>query len=305
MLTRVWRQLKVWRGLPLGPVTFLYRFDRSTRVTRGAHYRRSTYDLPPVIEASRFPQSRISKQIESAQRTRRPPIALVVGVGPGFGFSLARRLAAEGFDLILACRNAGNLTPLLQQVHGLGVSVEAYGVDATDESGIAQLFTHIEKHHGCPSLVVYSLQYFSPGAASSVEVPAFEAAWRHNCLGAFLIGRQAARLMKERGEGTILFVGSTSSIIGRADHLNLAVGKFGQRALAQVMARELWPLGIHVAHVIIDADILEDGAPSEEEAHSSPDDIAQSILHLHRQPKSAWTSELDLRPWNERFWEHC
>jgi NAD(P)-dependent dehydrogenase (short-subunit alcohol dehydrogenase family) len=102
-----------------------------------------------------------------------------------------------------------------------------------------------------------------------------------------------------------VFVGSTSSLIGRAGHLNLAVGKFGQRALAQVMARELWPRGIHVVHAVVDADIAEEPLQAATTPQSDPSHIAAAILALHRQPKTAWTSELDLRPWNERFWEHC
>jgi NADP-dependent 3-hydroxy acid dehydrogenase YdfG len=107
------------------------------------------------------------------------------------------------------------------------------------------------------------------------------------------------------GRGTIILVGSTSSILGRAEHLNLAVGRFGQRALAQVLTRELWPKGIHVAHVLIDADIDEgeerdDGGPQADPSH-----ITDVIVSLHRQQKTAWTSEVDVRPWNEQFWEHC
>jgi len=226
-------------------------------------------------------------------------------VGPGFGYALARHLASEGFDLVLVCRDARRLSPLLVELHVLGASVEAYGADATDETDVRRLFQHVRTTVSSPALVVYSLQYFSPGSVVNVEVPAFEAAWRHNCLGAFLVGKSAATLMKATGDGTIIFVGSTSSLTGRAEHLSLAVGKFGQRALAQVMARELWPHGIHVAHVIIDADVSEDGSVHPNASQSDPDHIAHSILSIHRQPRTAWTSEMDLRPWNEGFWEHC
>lgn len=302
MLHLLWRRLKVWRRLPLGPVALLYRFDRSTRITRGARLRRPAAE---TRASEALPPPRSDPRPDRIAGTPvRPPVALIVGVGPGFGHALARRLAAEGFDLLLVCRDAQHLTPLLTELHGQGVSVEAYGADATDESSVNALFEHLAVNLGRPALVVYAVQYFSPGSASTIEVPAFEAAWRHNCLGAFLVARHAARSMAPRGEGTIVLVGSTSSLIGRADHLNLAVGKFGQRALAQVMARELWPAGIHVAHVVIDADISEDaGAPGAIQA--DPDHIAQSILQIHRQPRTAWTSEIDLRPFNERFWEHC
>lgn len=303
MLSRIWRWLKVWRRLRLGPISLLYRFDRRVRVTKGLRVTRQS--VFPSKEASIRTQRRTISQTSSDDLPDPRPLAVLVGVGPGFGYELARQLAAEGFDLVLVCRNAASLTPLVEQANDLGVSAEAFGADATDEVGIDQLFSHIASSHACPSLVVYSVQYFSPGLATEVEVPAFEAAWRHNCLGAFLVGRRAARAMEARGKGTIIFVGSTSSVIGRAEHLNLAVGKFGQRAISQVFARELWSQGIHVAHVIIDADVQEDDDATTEYPQSKPQDIVHSILHLHSQPMSAWTSEMDLRPWNERFWEHC
>jgi NAD(P)-dependent dehydrogenase (short-subunit alcohol dehydrogenase family) len=234
-----------------------------------------------------------------------PGLAIVVGVGPGFGYALARMLALEGFDTVLVSRDAGRLSPLVNELRNEGAAVSTYGADATDELAVSSLFERIQAAHGTPSLVVYSIQDFSPGAASEIEVPSFETAWRHNCLGAFLTARESARRMIERKCGTIVFVGSTSSLIGRAGHLNLAVGKFGQRALAQVMARELWPRGIHVAHAVIDADIAENSLEALNCQQSDPSHIASSILALHRQPKTAWTSELDLRPWNEQFWEHC
>lgn len=303
MLIRIWRRLKVWRRFPLGPVSLVYRFDRRVRVTKGLRVTRPTggnQQEEPVGG-----QLRTNERNAAEDQPNLRPLAVLVGVGPGFGYELSRHLAAEGFDLVLVCRNASSLAPLIDHLHELGASAEAFGADATDESAIDHLFNHIAANHACPSLVVYSVQYFSPGLAIRVEVPAFEAAWRHNCLGAFLVGRQAAQAMELRKEGTIIFVGSTSSIVGRAEHLNLAVGKFGQRAIAQVLARELWSKGVHVAHVIIDADIQDDDQEVAGHPQSKPQDIARSILHLHRQPRTAWTSEMDLRPWNESFWEHC
>ncbi|HEX6361451.1 MAG TPA: short-chain dehydrogenase, partial [Albitalea sp.] len=115
------------------------------------------------------------------------------------------------------------------------------------------------------------------------------------------------RRMVPAGRGSIVLIGSTSSLIGREGHLNLAVGKFGLRALAQVLSRELWNRGIHVAHVVIDADILEPGSQVADVASraADPEHIAELVYSVHRQRRSAWTSELDVRPWNERFWEHC
>jgi NAD(P)-dependent dehydrogenase (short-subunit alcohol dehydrogenase family) len=149
------------------------------------------------------------------------------------------------------------------------------------------------------------VQGFDPGTALNTEVAAFEESWRANCLGAFIVARKAARRMVTEKRGTIVLVGSTSSLIGRADYLNLAVGKFGLRALSQVMAREWSAMGIHVVHAVIDADIREDDRANGADKQASPDDLSSLIYSLHKQPKSTWTSEIDARPWNEDFWKHC
>jgi NAD(P)-dependent dehydrogenase (short-subunit alcohol dehydrogenase family) len=294
MRNRLWRSLKRWRRLSFGAVSVLFRLDRSVRVTNG--HRRPA----PERAVGRAADSG-AMSATSAGALR--PLAVIVGVGPGFGFALADCLAREGFDLVLVARNAERLSPLVEALHANGATVESLGIDATSESAVAKLFQHIRSEHGIPTLTVYSLQYSGPGTAIEIEPAALEASWRHNCFGAFLVGRSAARLMLERGSGTLVFVGSTSSLIGRAEHLNLAIGKFGQRALAQVMARELWPKGVHVAHVVIDADIAEGEPVATPQA--DPSHLAAGILALHNQPRTAWTSELDLRPWNEVFWEHC
>jgi len=301
-----WRRLKVTRRIGFGPVSLTFKFERSVRVTQCSLAQQQ-------LAAARVPASQkgaigILQRAPAADpgcQSDVPKCAVIVGVGPGFGHALARLLAAEGFDTILVSRDAQRLSPLVAELREAKLLATAYGADATDEPSVSDLFARIQRLHGPPSLVVYSIQNFGPGAATEVEVPAFEAAWRNNCLGAFLVAKAAAELMKPRASGTIVLVGSTSSLIGRAGHLNLAVGKFGQRALAQVMARELWPQGIHVAHAVIDADIAEGPHEALEPQQSDPDDIACAVLALHRQPRTAWTSELDLRPWNESFWEHC
>lgn len=283
----------------MGQVRFIFRFDRSTPVRKGIR-------LPSSADRPGCPDGNVAcvdeLECDSQQEGCRSR-ALIVGVGPGFGYSLARLLAAEGFDLILVCRDASRLTSLVQDVHNLGANVEAYGADATVESDVRRLFSYSMRVFGVPDLVVYSLEHFPSGKVTDTAPDAFESAWRSNCFGAFLIAQAAANQMSSLNAGSIFLIGSTSSIIGRPGYLNLSVGKFGQRALAQVMARELWPLGIHVAHVIIDAGIAEK-VPLKN-AQANPDDIARSILGIHRQPRTAWSSELDLRAWNERFWEHC
>jgi len=133
---------------------------------------------------------------------------------------------------------------------------------------------------------------------------AFEECWRANCLGGFIVAREAAQLMRPHHSGSIILIGSTSGLIGRENHLSLAVGKFGLRAVTQVMARELWSEGLHVAHVVIDADI-DDANKDPSQISCNPNDVAEVIYSVHCQPSSAWASEVDVRPAKERFWEHC
>jgi NAD(P)-dependent dehydrogenase (short-subunit alcohol dehydrogenase family) len=307
LVSSLWPLLKVWRTIDIGPATFVFGFRRRAYITRGLASAR----------IAALPAGAAQQQIEAAD----PVVAesdaparstgaecgpaLIVGAGPGFGYALARRLAREGFDVVLVARDAGRLAPLVEELATGGVRVESIGADATDERDVSRLFSRIAASFGVPALVVYGLQEFSPGETLDVSPAAFESAWRQNCLGAFLVSQAAGQAMRPAGVGSIVLVGSTSSLIGRAGHLNLAVGKFGQRALAQVLARELWPAGIHVAHLVIDADVLEDPTRPEPHAQADPADIANTVLAIHRQPKSAWSSEIDLRPWNEKFWEHC
>ena len=292
----VWRELKLWRKVPLGPVSLRFRLERAIRLTWVPERRFKVRSAASHV---------LVHDLAAGTQARRRQVAVIVGVGPGFGYALARHLASEDFDVVLTSRDARRHAGLVEELAGTGARAVCYGADATDERSIAELFDRIESMHGAPDLVVYAVQRFGPGEVVDVEVEAFEAAWRHNCLGAFVVGRRAARTMRARGRGTIVFVGSTSSLVGRAGHLNLSVGKFGLRAIAQVMARELWPSGVHVAHAVVDADIAEDGDDPAEPRRSNPDHIAMSILGIHRQPRTAWTSELDLRPYDERFWEHC
>jgi len=303
-LGRLWPELKIWRKVRLGPVALIFAFRRSVRITQSDHKARSVVARDSAQDSAfeRCPGPASQARSEGAAARS---VAVIVGVGPGFGYALARRLAAEGFDLALVSRDARRLSSLSEELSRAGTGVALHGADATDEQDVATLFDRIRAQQGAPSLVVYSVQDFGPGNGIDISVPAFESAWRHNCLGAFLVARSAGKLMREAGRGSIFLVGSTSSIVGRAGYMTLAVGKFGQRALAQVLARELWPAGIHVAHVIVDAEIAEEQELNGQLVQSDPDDIAESILSLHRQPRTAWSSEIDLRPWNEAFWEHC
>jgi NAD(P)-dependent dehydrogenase (short-subunit alcohol dehydrogenase family) len=300
-----WKELKKWRRLSLGPLALVFKMERSVAVTRNsrkrvddASFRHRELNAAPVE-----PVRAASEPALSAGPVRE--LALIVGVGPGLGIALAKRLAKDGMVVVMASRNAERLDRLADEIRGAGGIAVAYGCDATSETSVSELFQHVCSRHGVPNLVVYALQSFGPGKAVDIELPAFEDCWKHNCLGAFLVARQAARSMIPLARGTIVLTGSTSSLLGRAGHLNLAVGKFGQRALAQVLARELCPQGIHVAHLIIDADINEGSGSNDGQPQAEPEHICESVLSLHRQPRTAWTSEADVRPWNETFWEHC
>ena len=231
-------------------------------------------------------------------------VAVIVGVGPGLGFALVRRFARAGMAVALAARSKERLEQLLA-----GEPVEhakVYACDATDKAAVDRLFTEVEQDLGAPEVVVFNAGAFRPGGILEIEPSEFEQCWRIGCLAGFLVGQAAARRMVAQGHGTILFTGATAALRGSARFANLAVPKFGLRALAQSMARELGPKGVHVAHVIIDGQIL-----SERYAHLEagrgpdsllqPDAIAEMYYQLHAQPRSAWTLELDLRPWSEKF----
>ena len=220
------------------------------------------------------------------------PVAIVVGVGPGLGAALVRRFAKEGMSVALAARQGDRLAALAKEVGG-----RAYGCDATIETAVDDLFAAVERDLGRPAIVVFNAGGYVRKPIAELSVSDVENTWRSNCLGGFLVGRAAARAMQGAGKGTIIFTGATAAMRGGVNFAAFAMGKFGLRALAQSMARELGPKGIHVAHTIIDGGIGENA----EATKLSPDAIADAYWHLHRQQKSAWTQELDLRPWAEKF----
>jgi NAD(P)-dependent dehydrogenase (short-subunit alcohol dehydrogenase family) len=228
-------------------------------------------------------------------------VALIVGVGPGLGAALARRFAQGGLAVAVAARRVDALSELAREIGG-----RAYACDATEEDSVSQLFAAVERDLGRPTVVVYNAGAFSPGSVLEINAAEFERCWRALCLGGFLVGQRAARVMVEAGRGTILLTGATASLRGGARFANLAVGKFGLRALAQSMARELGPKGVHVAHIIIDGQIRSERYAELEKQRPAdglldPDAIAEAYWHLHMQTRSAWTLEIDLRPWVEKF----
>jgi NAD(P)-dependent dehydrogenase (short-subunit alcohol dehydrogenase family) len=228
-------------------------------------------------------------------------VAIVVGAGPGLGAALARRFAAGGLKVAVARRRSGDAAALAEEIGG-----RAYDCDATDEAQVAALFEAVETDLGVPSLVSFNAGAYLRGGILEISGADFEKCWRIGCLGGFLVGQAAARRMLEAGSGTILYTGATAALRGSAGFANLAVPKFGLRALAQSMARELGPKGVHVGHLIIDGQIAGErpGYRASERGEDSvlaPEAIAEAAWFLHGQPRSAWTQELDLRPCAEKW----
>ncbi len=229
--------------------------------------------------------------------------AVVVGVGPGLGTALVEAFAAEGYTVFAAARRAAALEHLRFNV-GPG-RVVRFVCDATEPDDVERLFAD-GAAHGPIDVAVFNAGTFERGNIVDTDPADFERCWRVGCFGGFLVGREAAKRMLERGAGTILFTGATASLRGGAGFVNLAAPKFGLRAVAQSLAREIGPQGVHVAHVIIDGQIhsaryehlLGERGP---DSLLEPTAIAAAYLALHRQQRSAWTQEADLRPWTEKF----
>ena len=229
--------------------------------------------------------------------------AVITGVGPGLGASLVRAFAARGFKVAAASRRADALTDILVDVEG---DVRAYGCDVSDEVEVDTLFDRAEADLGPIEVAVFNAGSRVRGGVLELSSADFEESWRIGCLGGFHIGKAAASRMLPRGRGTILFTGATAALRGGAGFATLAVPKFGLRALAQSMAREFGPQGLHIGHVIVDGMILSErhgelAKLRPEDGLLAPDAIAAEYVHLHDQHRSAWTLELDLRPWVEKF----
>ena len=229
-------------------------------------------------------------------------VAIVIGAGPGLGAALCRRFVKAGMLVAAATRDKERATAVAKQAGARG-----YGCDAGDEKSVLDLFAAVNRDFGEPTVVVYNAGAFLPRAVIDTSAEEFERCWRIGCFGGFLVGREAARTMVPKGRGSILFTGATASLRGGANFVNLAVGKFGLRAVAQSMARELGPKGVHVAHVIIDGQIAAEHRPGRSARDRAPDSmlqddsIAEAYWQLHSQPRDAWTLEMDLRPWVEKF----
>ncbi len=233
-------------------------------------------------------------------------VAVVLGVGPGLGASIARRFAREGFTVALMARRIDSLSEAHEAITAAGGRALSLPADASDPSSVSAAFAEVREQLGDPEALVYNAGAFRMGAVTDIAPADFEAAWKANCFGAFLAAREVIPAMVARGRGTILLTGATASLRGSANFSALAVGKFGLRALSQSLARELGPKGVHVAHVIIDGQIDTPGfrkrAPGRP-THTllDPDGIAKVYWELHSQQPTTWTQELDLRPSVEKW----
>ena len=239
-------------------------------------------------------------------------VCLIVGVGDGLGSALARAFAAEGHPVCMTRRprNLDSLQALATSIGEAGGMAHAYGVDARSEDEMTALFASIERAIGPLEVVVFNIGANVRFGIRETTSRVFTKVWEMACFGGFLAGREAANVMVPRGRGTILFTGATASVRGRDGFAALAAAKHGLRAVAQSMARELGPQGIHVAHVVIDGAV--DGVFTRENRTDvegllagdeilKPEDIAAAYVNLHKQPRSAWTHEIDLRPWRESW----
>ncbi|WP_395665218.1 SDR family NAD(P)-dependent oxidoreductase [Methylocella sp.] len=237
--------------------------------------------------------------------------AVIFGVGPssGLGAALARRFAREGLKVTLAARSGERLAAVAAEIAARGGTARARVADATREQDVEALFSEAAAD-GALDLVVFNAGANYARPALELEPEAFEALWRVNAYGGFLVGREAARRLSAQGRGTLIFTGATASLRARPPFLGFAAAKSALRAVAQGLAREFGPKGVHVAHVIVDGVINGDFARERfpqfvaakgEDGLLKPDDVADAYVALWRQKRSAWSHEIDLRPFAEPF----
>jgi NAD(P)-dependent dehydrogenase (short-subunit alcohol dehydrogenase family) len=230
-----------------------------------------------------------------------PASALIVGAGSGLSASLARAFARDGLRVSLAARDPDKLAGVCAET-----GAEAFACDAADAGQVKALFAGLDDGPGAPDVVVYNPSYRVRGPFIELDPAEIEKTLQVTAYGGFLVAQQAARRMLDKGAGVILFTGASASVKGYAQSAPFAMGKFALRGLAQSIARELQPQNIHVCHVVIDGGIRNEargyvGSADKPDSFLDPDAIAENYLHLVKQHRSAWTFELELRPWLERF----
>ncbi len=242
------------------------------------------------------------------------PVAMVVGAGDFIGAAIAKRFARGGYVTCMGRRNGDKLAPLAEEIRAAGGEAHPFTLDARQEDQIVERFAKIETEIGPLEVVVFNIGANVSFPIRDTTTRVFTKVWQMGCLAGFLTGREAARHMLPRKKGTILFTGATASVRGSSGFAAFASAKFGLRALAQSMARELGPENIHVAHLVIDAPVdtawvremieKRTGGSADElpaDSLTDPNSIAEAYWFLHRQPRDAWTFELDLRPSVEKW----
>ena len=225
--------------------------------------------------------------------------ALIVGAGSGLSASLARALAKDGIKVALAARSTGDLDPLVKET-----GARAFACDASKRGEVEKLFADLDATLGAPDIVVYNASFRTRGPFVELDPLDVEKALAVTAYGGFLVAQEAARRMLPKKHGAILLTGASAGVKGYPQSAPFAMGKFALRGLAQSMARELSPQGIHVAHVVIDGGIKSARRAESADNPDSlldPDAIAESYMHLIHQPRSAWAWEIELRPWVEKF----
>ncbi|OUR75918.1 glucose 1-dehydrogenase [Alphaproteobacteria bacterium 46_93_T64] len=237
-------------------------------------------------------------------------VAMVIGAGDATGGAIAKRFAKEGFMVACVRRNAEKLTPLIEEIEAAGGTAIPFGCDARKEDQVVDLVEKIEIEIGPIEVLVFNIGANVPSSIFDETARKYFKIWEMGCFSAFLCGREVALRMRDRGRGTILYTGATASMRGAANFAAFSGSKHGLRALAQSMSRELGPLGIHVGHVVvdgaIDTDFIKTNFPEryalkDQDGILNPDHIADNYWHLHNQPRDAWTFEIDLRPWSEKW----
>ncbi|CAM2159237.1 MULTISPECIES: SDR family oxidoreductase [Paraburkholderia] len=235
---------------------------------------------------------------------------LVIGAGDATGSAIARRFAREGYIACVTRRHADKLAPLVAQIEAEGGIAHAFGSDARKEEDMIALFAEIEANIAPIEVAIFNIGANVRFSITETTARVYQKVWEMACFAGFLMGREAAKVMLPRARGSIFFTGATASVRGRAGFSAFAGAKHALRALAQSMARELGPEGVHVAQIIvdgaIDTEFIRENFPEryklkERDGILNPDHIADAYWMLHQQPRDAWTHELDLRPWLEEW----
>ena len=243
-------------------------------------------------------------------QTTEPKVALIIGAGDATGGAIARRFAREGYIACVTRRSADKLQPLVDSIIAEGGQAHGFASDARKEEDVAALVEAIESSIGPIEAFVFNIGANVPCSILEETARKYFKIWEMACFSGFLTGQAVARRMVKRGRGSILFTGATAGMRGAANFAAFAGAKHGIRALAQSMARELGPMNIHVAHVVVDGAIdtafIRDNFPEryalkDQDGILNPEHIADNYWYLHSQPRDAWTFELDLRPWQERW----